>query len=159
MLRSQHPQAGLPFRTTLAGATLQRQHESNGFIQTTFEHTTKPLAFFGVVEFAVLGIDVDRELTFFQHISQRICVGADHVIGIDRKRSCEFLRKSLCVGCSETIVTVGIGGPALVMPHRHSVDAPITTERPTRQRFAGVQLSLSKVEESSWRETPSQAFE
>ena len=62
MPRAQHPQAGLPFGSVLALASLDRQDEANRFSETAFKDASKALTFLRVVELVVFRIDIDWKL-------------------------------------------------------------------------------------------------
>src|SRR5438094_877957 len=62
MPRAQHPQAGLPFGSVLALASLDRQDEANRLSETAFKNAPKTLTFLRVVELVVLRIDIDWKL-------------------------------------------------------------------------------------------------
>ena len=82
---AQHPQAGLPLRSVLAGAALQRQHETRRLSQTALEDAAQALALLRIVQLVVHRIDVDRELALFEQICQRIFVGGHQILRIKRQ--------------------------------------------------------------------------
>src|SRR5262249_26645613 len=142
MPRSKHPQTGLPFRSFLAEAALKWKHESRWLVQTALENPSKPLAFLGILEFVVFGINVDRKLPLLVYVGERVLVGCNDAFRIDRQRSREFFRESLCLFGTEAIIALRAGDPFGIVPERQAVRSPVTAERPSGQRLARIPFAL-----------------
>src|SRR5271156_4285005 len=57
------------------------------------------------------------------------------------------------VGRTEVVVTIRARDERAVTPDRFAVLAPVTVERPTRQRFARIPFALTIMEQGAGRET------
>ncbi len=67
--------------------------------------------------------------------------------------------KFLCLLRSVAVVLRFVGNERVVLPDRHAVLAPVSSQRPARKRFAGIPFALAVVQQRAGRELFPQPFD
>src|SRR5262245_9124845 len=118
MTGPKHPQTRLPFGSVLAITALNRQNETGGLADSALENPSQARSLFRVVEVVILRIQIYRELSFFEYVSQRIFVSRDEKVRAYRQPLRQCLGESLRIGFAISVVTIGIRNPLSIAPQR-----------------------------------------
>ncbi len=148
----------MPLRAISSPRTLERQHQADRRFQTARENLPQALPFLRVVEAIVNWIDVDRQLALALQVVERIFEGFTNVIGIDAEPQRQGVHELLRVS-GPKIAVRSLGKQRRIMPERNAVGPPVASQRPARQRLAGIPLSLTKMQQAARSEAPPQAID
>ena len=151
VLGAQHPQATLPDAAFAFGDALQRQHEADRLVEAAFEDSADAFAFFGVRQFRVRRIDVDRQASFAPQVVAGVFVGGRNVVAVGGQSLRQRLGELLGLR-DRALARLGrIGEPLLVAPDTFAVTAPVAGHRPAWQRLAGIPFALAELQEPARR--------
>src|SRR3974390_3693442 len=80
-----------------------------------------------------------------------------HVFGGEAKLFRSRICKSLGIGNIGLLRVIDVGDQIAILPDRHAVLAPIESERPAWQAFAGIPLALPVMQQPAGRKAAAQA--
>ena len=150
MSGAEEPDAALPLRRLLGFAgPLQRQHVADHLAEPTVEDRREPRALFLVLELRLERVDVHRQPPFPPEVVPDVLVRGDRMLRVDAQHAGELHDEVPRVRLSVPVVDGLVGDERVVLPDRLAVAPPPAAERPARQRFAGIPLALSEVEQTA----------
>ena len=145
-LAAQQPGPALPGRPL--GALGDRQNVSDGLIERAVQNAREALPLQRVGERRARRIDVGGKLALAPQVIEGVFERPEHMVPIDAETARHFEQQPRRVPGGAGIIARFIRDERRVAPHRLSVPAPETVERPARQRFAGIPFSLAEVGEA-----------
>ena len=97
-------------------------------------------------------VHVHRQPSFPPEIVPDVFVRGDGMLQADTEQVGELRDEPLRLRLAVPVVDSLVGNERVVVPYRQAVAPPPAAERPARQRFAGIPLALSEMQQTAGRE-------
>ena len=160
VLGAQEPGAARPVRARVGFVDpLQRQHVPDDPAEPLLEDPREPRALLFVLQLGLQRVDVHRQPPFPPEIVPDVFVRGDGMLRADPQQVGELHDEALRLRLAVPVVDRLVGDERVVFPDRHAVAPPPAAERPARQRFAGIPLALSEMQQAAGRELLLQALD
>ncbi len=150
MLGAQEPDAARPVRARVGFVDpVQRQHVPDDSAEPLLEDPREPRALLFVLQLGLQRVDVHRQPPFPPEIVPDVFVRGDGMLRADPQQVGELHDEAPRLRLAVPVVDRLVGDERVVFPDRQAVAPPPATERPARQRFAGIPFALSEMQQTA----------